>query len=128
MPATEVRAFCDAKGEIPVQAWLDDLECNEPKAFRKCLARIIELAEQGNAIRRPHADYLRDSIWELRASRAGVHYRILYFFCGKNIVALSHGVTKTDIVPERDIELAVNRMNLVMRSPNKYTATFDIDP
>ena len=125
MPATEVRAFRDMNGEIPIQTWLDDLEQTEPKAYRKCLARIVELAEQGNAMRRPHADYLRDAIYELRASLSGIHYRILYFFFGRNIVALSHGVTKEDKVSPKDIELAVARMNCVRESPDKYTANFN---
>jgi len=112
-------------GEIPIQTWLDDLEQTEPKAYRKCLARIVELAEQGNAMRRPHADYLRDAIYELRASLSGIHYRILYFFFGRNIVALSHGVTKEDKVSPKDIELAVARMNCVRESPDKYTANFN---
>lgn len=126
MPATEVRAFREADGTVPVRTWLEDLERHAPRAFRKCLARILELSEQGNAMRRPHADYLRDAVYELRASLAGVHYRILYFFFGKNVVALSHGVTKTKAVPPKDIELAIARMRLVRESPEKYTADFDV--
>ncbi len=125
MPVTEVRAYCDAKGEIPVQAWLDDIERTEPRAYRKCLARILELEEQGNAMRRPHADYLQEGIRELRATLSGIHYRILYFFYGQNVVALSHGITKEKKVPQKEIDLAISRMNLVLKSPDKYTATFN---
>ena len=60
MPATEVRAFRDGDGTVPVQDWLNELEDREPKAHAKCLARILELADKGNDMRRPHADYLRD--------------------------------------------------------------------
>jgi phage-related protein len=126
MPATEVRLFRDKNGEIPVQMWLDGLRRSEPKARRKCLARILELADHGNAMRRPHADYLRDAIHELRASRAGIHYRMLYFFCGKNVVVVSHGLTKRGQVPDEEIEFAIACMNLVRTSPDKYTADFDI--
>jgi len=38
------------------------------------------LAEKGFDMRRPHADLLRDGIYELQASCAGVNYRLLYFF------------------------------------------------
>lgn len=128
MPPTEVRAFRDAeRGDVvPVQQWLDRLEQHEPKAYAKCLARILELAEKGNEMRRPHADYLRDGIYELRATLGRDQYRLLYFFFGRNIVAVSHGLTKEREVPHGEIELAIDRMNRVMRSPDKYTADFDI--
>ena len=126
MPATEVRAFRDADGTVPLQRWLEGLEYSDPKAHAKCLARILELAANGSQMRRPHADYLRDGIYELRATLGKDQYRVLYFFCGKNIVVLSHGTTKERRVPPGDIELAIARMGLVMNSTDKYTADFDI--
>ena len=127
MPATEVRVFRDADddGRVPVQHWLDDLELREPTAYRKCLARILELRQKGNEMRRPHADYLRDGIYELRATVGSDQYRLLYFFFGRNIVAVSHGLTKERRVPPRDVELAIERMGLVRAFPDRYTATFD---
>jgi hypothetical protein len=59
MPQTEVRAFRELDGSVPVQDWLDELETSDPKAYAKCLARIFELSESGNEMRRPHSDYLR---------------------------------------------------------------------
>src|SRR5687768_1089314 len=109
MPLTEVRFFREADGEVPLKDWLDELEEREPKAYRKCLERILHLAEHGNALRRPMADILRDGIYELRVRVGEVHYRILYFFSGSNVVALSHGLTKQKKVPEGDIDLAVKR-------------------
>jgi phage-related protein len=126
MPITEIRVYRDDDGGIPVRDWLDRLERREPKVYAKCLARILELEEKGFGMRRPHADLLRDGIYELRASFAGVHYRLLYFFYEKNIVALSHGITKEDRVPSSDIDLAIRRMNKVKKLPTKYTADFDI--
>jgi phage-related protein len=126
MPATEVRAYRDAKGSVPVQAWLDGLESREPKVYAKCLARILELAESGYQMRRPHADFLRDGIYELRASFSGVHYRILYFYYGKDAVALSHGITKEREVPATDIDLAINRMKEVQTNPGKFTADIEL--
>jgi phage-related protein len=125
MPLTEVRAFRDDCGEVPLQTWLDELERREPEAYAKCLARILELSEKGYEMRRPHADLLRDGIHELRASLAGVHYRVLYFFFRQNAVAVSHGIIKEDRVPPGEIDLAIERMNLVKRSPDKYTADFE---
>jgi phage-related protein len=126
MPATEVRAFRDEDGTVPIQEWLNELERREPKAYAKCLARILELEENGNDMRRPHADYLRDGIRELRATLGKDQYRLLYFFFGKHAVAVSHGTTKEKQVPAQDIKLAISRRALVMQSPDRYTANFDI--
>jgi phage-related protein len=126
MPATEIRAFRDIDKAVPVKEWLDDLERREPKVYAKCLARILELAAKGNEMRRPHADYLRDGIYELRATVSRVHYRLLYFYYGKNVVALSHGITKEGRVPPAEIDRAIERMELVKGNPDRYTADFEI--
>jgi len=126
MPATQVRIFRDDDGGVPLQEWLDHLEQTKPKAYAKCLARILELAERGNEMRRPHADYLRDGIYELRAPLKKTQFRILYFFFDKHAVVLSHGFTKTDKVPPSNIETAVDHSNLVRKSPRKYTADFEV--
>jgi len=126
MPKTEVRAYLDIEGNIPLVAWLEALEKNEPKAYEKCLARILELSEQGNQMRRPHADMLRDGIYELRATFHGnIHYRILYFFFGKNAVVLSHGTSKERRVEAIDIDTAIARMQKVKSAPDRYTTDFD---
>jgi phage-related protein len=127
MPPTEVQAFRDHNGEVPIQDWLDEIERREPKAYQKCLARILDLSRKGYEMRRPHADLLRQGIYELRASFSGTHYRMLYFFFGKSCVAVSHGVTKEDRVPPKEIELAIARMELVKRDPLKYTTAFDFE-
>lgn len=126
MPATQVRVFRDHAGTIPLKEWLDDLEQTEPKGHAKCLARVLELAERGNEMRRPHADYLRDGIYELRAPLKKVQYRILYFFFRRHAVVLSHGLTKGGKIPPNDIEAAVAHSDLVRRSPQKYTADFEV--
>ena len=109
-----------------MQDWLGELEDREPKAYAKCLARILELADKGNQMRRPHADYLCEGIYELRATLGKDQYRLLYFFFGTNVVAVSHGITKEKEVPSEEIELAISRKNLVMASPDRYTADFDV--
>jgi phage-related protein len=84
------------------------------------------LAELGSELRRPEADILRDGIRELRIKHGHVNYRILYFFYGKNVVCLSHGLTKEDVVPDADIETAIRHKNLVMRDPEKYITEWDV--
>ncbi|HEY1603129.1 MAG TPA: type II toxin-antitoxin system RelE/ParE family toxin [Pirellulales bacterium] len=126
MPGTEVRAFRESDGKVPILEWLNWLEVREPKAYAKCLARIIQLAEAGFDMRRPHADTLRDGIHELRATTGNRHYRILYFFYGKNAVALSHGLTKEAEVPDAEIDLAIERKKLVKLNPDICTADLEL--
>ena len=46
---------------------------------------------------------------ELRPTYQGVHYRVLYFFSGKNIVVISHGLSKESVVPPVEINRAIER-------------------
>ena len=78
-------------------------------------------------MRRPQADLLRQGIYELRATFSGTHYRMLYFFFGKSCIAVSHGITKEDRVPAKEIDLAIARMKLVKADPLKYTSAFDFE-
>jgi len=117
MPETEVVLFAAAGGTCPLLHWLDGLPS---KVQDKCIVRVERLAEMGHELRRPEADYLRNGIFELRASYQGVHYRALYFFHGKKAV-VSHGLTKEKEVPEREIELAIKRWAIYADDPDKHT-------
>ena len=125
MPYTEIRLFrTGTNGTVPLMDWLDDLAVREPRAYQKCLQRILLLSQLGSELRRPHVDSLRDGIRELRVRVGNVHYRMLFFFCGSNIACLSHGITKEGKVPDAEIDLAVKRKKLVEGDPEKYTATW----
>lgn len=126
MPATEVRAFRDERGRVPLQVWLDELEQSEPLAYERCLALLLELEAKGNELRRPHSDALRDGIRELRTRVGNVHYRILYFFYGKCVACCSHGLTKEDVVPDKWIDAAVAAKRLVKLDPDRHTADFEV--
>jgi phage-related protein len=76
----------------------------------KCRRYLLRLAQFGNELRRPVADYLRDGIYELRIRHTRVNYRILYGFVGQDVVLISHGITKERLVPANEIELAVQRL------------------
>ena len=110
MARTDVYLYRNEDGELPLVGWLDKLP---QKARLKCTERISRLAELGNELRRPEADFLRDGVYELRASFQGVHYRILYFFAGKAVVVLSHGLTKEREVPHKEIERAIKHKEKV---------------
>ena len=117
MARIEVYFYRDEDGSLPLLGWLDAL----PKKVQlKCIERISRLAELGNELRRPDADYLRDGIYELRASYQGVHH-LLYFFAGKAVTVLSHGITKEREVPNREIDRAIQRKEQVQGDFKRYT-------
>jgi phage-related protein len=113
--------FKEADGSAPVMAWLESLRRRDRKAFAKCVERIQRLGAFGHELRRPHADMLRDGIYELRARHGNVNYRILYFFHGKDIAVLAHGLTKEDKVPDADIERALRRKEALEADPAAHT-------
>jgi hypothetical protein len=125
MPQTVIRVFRTVEA-VPLEDWLEGLQETEPRAYAKCLAAIRLLAQLGSELRRPIADTLRNGIRELRIKVGSVNYRILYFFCGSNVVCLSHGFTKERKVPDAEIELAIKRKLLVERKLEKYTAGWEI--
>jgi hypothetical protein len=117
MPKTETVLFADGDGTAPLLEWLDR---QDHKVQDKCLAKIERLQELGYELRRPEADYLRDGIYELRVRHRSVNYRILYFFHDRTAV-VSHGLTKEDVVPDREIELALSRSARFGRAPARHT-------
>jgi phage-related protein len=110
--------YCEDDGRAPLLDWLDGLP---DKARDKCVARIERMRELGHELRRPEADYLRDGIYELRASLLGVNYRVLYFFHGREAVVLSHGLVKERVVPPKGIERALARKQKFEADPQKHT-------
>ena len=103
MPQIQIRVFREANGELPV--------CD-------CL---------GHELRRPLAAPLRDGIHELRIRIDTVQYRVLYYFHGRNVAVLSHGIRKPSAkVPDYEIEKAIRNLALVESNPEKHTADFEI--
>src|SRR5438093_12118471 len=88
MPKTAVYFYQEANGAAPVWQWLTALAKHDRKAFAKCAAKIKRLEDKGHELRRPEADYLEDDIYELRAKKGRVNYRILYFFHGQNVAQI----------------------------------------
>jgi len=117
MPETEVVFFAEADGSAPLLRWLDE---QPAKIQDKCIVRVERLAAMGHELRRPEADLLRDGIYELRVRQGRVNYRMLYFFHAGQAV-LSHGLTKEDVVPDREIDLAVRRRTAFERDSARHT-------
>ena len=118
MPKTKVLLYQEDDGTVPLLEWLDSLPS---KAVSKCRVRIERLAELGHELRRPEADLLRDEIYELRVGLHGQNYRMLYFFHGKAVVVLSHGLVKEREVPSKEIDKAVKRMRKFETNPKQHT-------
>lgn len=65
---------------------------------------------------------LRDGIYELRVVHTGQQYRILYFFHQRKAVVLTHSFQKkTQMVPDRDIDLALKRRIDFLSNPSAHT-------
>ena len=118
VPKTRVLLYREEDGSVPFLEWFATLPA---RAQDTCRVRIERLSELGHELRRPEADYLRDGIYELRASVSGLHYRILYFFHGTAAVVISHGLVKEREVPPRETDRAVRCKARFERDPVKYT-------
>jgi hypothetical protein len=119
MPKTDITLFRDDDGSVPLVDWLRQ---QSEKVQTKCLTVIEELHEHGYALRRPTADKLDRGIYELRTRYGTVNYRILYAFCGRNAVLLSHGCTKEKRVPEKEINKAIENLNKFKQHPKAHSS------
>jgi phage-related protein len=115
LPQTNVYFSREPEDES-VPFWIGSTNCRS-----RCIQRIERLGELGHELRRPEADLLRDGIYELRASYQRIHYRMLYFFTGKAVVVVSHGLTKERAVPPREIDTAVKRKKRTAQNCKKHT-------
>ena len=118
MPRTRVVIYKEEDGAAPFLSWLLSLP---DRAQDKVRLRVHRLAELGHELRRPEADYLRDGIYELRATAGGLHYRVLYFFHGQLAAVLGHGIVKQRRVPDREITMAIRRKRKFQEQPDKHT-------
>jgi phage-related protein len=117
MPPIEVVFYKDDDGSVPMIGWFAELS---EKARIKCRARLTRLQSMGHELRRPESDYLRNGIYELRVGLHGLNFRMLYFFCGTQVVVISHGIIKEDVIPDREIEIAMSRKIKFEREPGRH--------
>lgn len=117
MPKADVVLFREDDGSIPLAKWLEAIP---KKAQAKCIGALRRLESLGHELRRPEADYLRDDIFELRAGLQGVNYRMLYFFHGRAVIVVSHGLTKERVVPPKEIDRAVERRKRYVADPKAH--------
>ena len=77
------------------------------------MARTIQLlSHNGNRLREPYANALKDGIFELRAKEGTDIARVLYFYVVGDKAVLTHGfVKKTEKTPASEIERAIRYRN-----------------
>jgi len=111
--------YKEETGFVPVFDWMQTLPDD---ALDKITGRLKLLAAEGNRLRRPYADYIGNGIYELRARTGNVHYRILYFFHGTEVIVLSCGFTKERRIPKTELNRAKIRKDNFELNPQKHIA------
>ena len=114
----DVVFYKEENGSCPV---LEFLQQAPTQAQAAAYRRIELLKAEGHRLRRPHADYLRDQVYELRWRWQRENYRILYSFYGRVAVVLTNALTKEDRVPATEIDRAVRRKKLFEANPERHT-------
>jgi phage-related protein len=121
LPPGSIVFFRELDGRVPVLDWLLRLEREDFQAHDKLAMRLQRLASFGYELRRPEADFIRDGLYELRARRGHVNFRILYCFHGRTAVVLLHALTKEDRLPEADLRRALDRKRQFEQNPSRHT-------
>lgn len=119
MPQVEVLIYREDDESEPLTDWLATLP---PQAQDRCLARLALLGERGHELRRPNAENLGSGLYELRVKFYRINYRMLYFFHGRDIAVVSHGLAKERAVPRREIELALERKRKFEQDPERHAS------
>jgi phage-related protein len=105
-----IEYFVSESGKSPVEDFVDSLSA-ESKAKFIFIADL--LSEYGLSVREPYVKPITGTrkLFEIRIKDHQNIHRIFYFaFTGRRLVLL-HGFTKkTDKTPQREIDIAENRM------------------
>ena len=104
--AAEWRVFYyeTPEGKCPVREFIDSRKRRDQA---KIIAFISNLQDRGPTLRRPYADLLEDEIPELRIRLSADQFRVLYFFCFRRFIVLTHAFVKvTAKVPRSEIQKA----------------------
>ena len=91
-------------GDCPIEKFIQSRKTVNKS---KILSLLSILEEKGPNLPRPYADLLEDGIHELRIRLSGDQIRVLYFFCYKDFIILTHAFNKTsNKVPKKEINYA----------------------
>jgi phage-related protein len=67
---------------------------SEGRDQAKIFALIFNLQDRGPTLPRPYADLLEDEIPDPRIRLSGDQFRVLYFFCFRIFIVLTHAFAK----------------------------------
>lgn len=76
----------------------------------KTVYSLDKLSEQGNQLRYPHTEPLRNGLLELRAGGKDITRTIFAFAKGRKIYILRTFIKKTPKTPPSEIKLALSRL------------------
>jgi phage-related protein len=94
----------------------------EHEAQERILVFLELLRDKGISLREPHCKHLGGGVYELRPIFNNVHYRIMYFFNGMEIVIVTSGFKKkTRKTPKSEIEKVKDAIKKVKDNPDLYT-------
>ena len=102
--------FRTARGDEPARDYIDSLSPSEQETIE---ALLIELGRKGY-LPFPFARKLKgvEKLWELRPGR----HRVIYFYYQGNKAVLLHAFKKqSQKTPEKEIEVARQRMSMITR-------------
>jgi phage-related protein len=111
MPARDWRIdwYDTHRGHYPAKDFIRGLIAADRRRIDRKIGMLREL---GRDLRRPHTDYLRDGIHELRIKCGNKEYRLLYFIFERTTFVMLNGLLKKDgPVPDSDIDRAIDYMH-----------------
>ena len=125
MPPVRVVFYRDDDGTVPMIDWLDQ---QSAYAQDRCIDRLKKLSSYGHDLRRPLAALLREGIYEIRVRENKVRLRMLYFFSGREIVVVTHGIKKkTAEVSQIEINRALEKKKMYQANPEAHTFNWESD-
>jgi len=107
--AFKISLFETKRGEKPVEEFI---KLQSAKTIAKIIHEIELLEKYGPFLSPPHAKKLQKNLSELRI-RGREEIRILYSFKNKNIHLLHAFKKKTQKTPQKEIETALKRLDII---------------
>jgi phage-related protein len=102
---------------VNVKNFLEDLSKSITiQEYARLVKKLEMLKILGTALGEPHASPVKDKLWELKVRVGKKWIRILYYQAGRDEFILLHALEKkTNRLPHREIEVALDRMHVLER-------------
>ena len=109
-----VKFFKTPAGNEPVRDWLK----KKTKEIKKTIGEDIKVVEKSWPIGYPLVTKLDTDLWEIRTSLKGGISRVFFTVWGNFMILLHVIIKKTQKTPQKDLELAKKRRNIVLAGGN----------